>query len=125
MENENIPVFRPEENQTPEIGIPINNELIEVNKAQLAALLQQNKEFKEIMASAIHIIGFIKSDFFGGEFPTKVDVMAISKILMKLPKLVKNLDEEKIETLKLHMNVVQQASKYLSAEQLKMIATHE
>ena len=44
---------------------------------------------------------------------------------MKLPKLVKNLDEEKIETFKLHMNVVQNASKYLTAEQLKMISTHE
>ena len=104
-------------------------ETIAVPKHQLQeftnALIQAKDEKAELMNmlnSATELVGFLKTNILGGEFPKDPGIGFFMKVGTKLMKLKDKLDEETLDTIGAHFNIIKYtAEKYLSEEQVKKI----
>lgn len=95
---------------------------ITVSRTQLAQVLHQNKELKHLVGASADIISFIVNHVFGGSIPTDLNVMEISRIALRLPKIVKHLDSDTLQSLKNNLEDIKSlAPMYMTKDQQKII----
>lgn len=120
--------FTPHTPNTPDDHTAVTppTDTITVPRPQLAQVLQQNKELKHLVSSSAEIIGFIINNVFGGSIPKEFSVMEISRIAIRLPKIVKQLDADTLNNLKINLDDIKAlAPMYMTPEQQKRIQTNE
>lgn len=96
------------------------SEKIEVDRAQLATLIAQNKEMKSLINSATVLMVSI-TDLFGGQIPT--DAMGFIRAAPKIIRAVKD-NEDLAKNLGVHIEILKtHAPKYMDAKMSAKIET--
>jgi hypothetical protein len=83
---------------------------ITVPIAELQELINQNNQFKDVVANALYFKNMIMNDLFNGVWPENFGIMAVGTLATKVPGLLKKLKENDIQKLILLFDNVQ---KYL------------
>lgn len=109
---------------TDQAGTPeVKSENVLVSREQLAQLLQQNKELKEMTIASGDAL-LIVMELFGGKLPTNV-AQGIA-LLTRIPKMVESFDETKREHLRNCLaKIALNSEKYLTPDQVKMVEKYK